>query len=392
MIQDTTYNQYLKEILELKGEILFATIGDAVGIEKFKSSLREFLEENKFRQTAYSEIENLLKSKYNYELTPVISEWYSNNELPAYYLTNFDNYMLIDGNREKYQVKFNITNPTSTKGFVKIKFDPRRGGERMGRFGRRTSGEQEESILEKTLMIDSNQTIKVGVLLDEQPGRLSLNTLVSQNLPLQQEFNFEEFEEKKKAVPFEGEQILDQIVSYDNPEEIIVDNEDEGFETTKSESTSWLKNILNINNEDDRKYIGLRFWDIPNNWHATIVSESYGKFVHSVHFTNTGEGEVKAIWNTKIPSSGYYDVYTHIVNPRIGFGRRHRSSENSENSYIVYHDDGSDEVSFDIKKSDAGWNLIGSYYFSEGETKVELTNKAEGRAVFADAVKWVSRD
>lgn len=392
IIQDTTYNQYLKEILELKGEILFTTIENAVGIVKLKPSLREFLGENKFRQTDYGEFENLLKNKYNFELTPVISEWYSNNELPAYYLTNFDNYMLIDENREKYQVKFNITNPTNTKGFVKIKFDPRRGGERMGRFGRNRSGEQDESILEKTLMIDSNQTIKVGVLLDEQPGRLSLNTLVSQNLPLQQEFNFEEFEEKKKAVSFEGEQILDQIVSYSNPDEIIVDNEDEGFETTKSESTSWLKNILNIDNEEDQKYIGLRFWDIPNNWHATIVSEAYGKFVHSVHFTKTGEGEVKAIWNTKIASSGYYDVYTHIVKPRIGSGRRRRSSEDSENSYVVYHDDGSDEVSFDIKNSDDGWNLIGSYYFSEGETKVELTNKAKGIAVFADAVKWVSRD
>ena len=262
----------------------------------------------------------------------------------------------------------------------------------MGRFGRRSSSEQDETIHEKTLMIDSNQTIKVGVLLDEQPGRLSLNTLVSQNLPLQQEFNFEEFEEKKKAVSFEGEQIVDQIVSYSNPDEIIVDNEDEGFETTKSESTSWLKNILNIDNEEDQKYIGLRFWDIPNNWHATIVSESYGKFVHSVHVTKTGEGEVKAIWNTKIPNSGYYDVSTHIVKPRIESGRRRRSSEESENSYVVYHDDGSDEVSFDIKNSDVGWNLIGSYYFSEGETKVELTNKAKGRAVYADAVKWVSRD
>ena len=392
MIQDTIFNQYLKEILELKGEILFATMEDAVESETLKSSLFEFLGENKFRQTNYSEIETLLKSKYNYELTPLISDWYSSKDLPAYYVTNFDNYMLIDGDREKYQVKFSITNPTSTKGFVKIKFDPRSGGERMGRFGRSGSGEQDESILEKRLMIDSNQTIKVGVLLDEQPGRLSINTLVSQNLPLQQEFNFEEFEEKKKAVSFEGEQILDQIVSYNDPEEIIVDNEDEGFETTKSESTSWLKNILNINNEENQKYLGLRFWDIPNNWHATIVSESYGKFVHSVHFTKTGEGEVKAIWNTKIPSSGYYDVYTHIVNPRIGFGRRRNSSEESENSYVVYHDDGNDEVSFNIKNSDAGWNLIGSYYFSEGETKVELSNKAKGRAVFADAIKWVSRD
>lgn len=391
IIQDTTYNQYLKEILELKGEILFTTMEHAIGSEIMKSTLIEFFEENKFRQINYSEIETLLKNKYNYEVTPVISEWFNNKELPAYYVTNFDNYMLIDNDREKYQVKFSITNPTSTRGFVKIKFDPRRGGQRMGRFGRSMSGEQDETILEKTILIDSNQTIKVGVLLDEQPGRLSLNTLVSQNLPLQQEFNFEEFEEKKKAVPFEGEQILEQIVSYDNPEEIIVDNEDEGFETTKSENKSWLKNILGINTDEEQEYIGIRFWDIPNNWQASIVSESYGKFVHSVHFTRAGEGEVKAIWNTIIPSNGYYDVYAHIVKPR-GTGRRGRSSQDSENSYVVYHDDGSDEVSFDIKNSDVGWNLIGSYYFSEGEAKVELTNKAEGRAVFADAVKWAERD
>ncbi|MCK5456058.1 MAG: hypothetical protein KAI45_02960, partial [Melioribacteraceae bacterium] len=66
IIQDTTYNRYLKEILELKGEFLFTTIGNEIGSEILKSNLIEYLGQNKFRQTNYREIENLLKKKFNY--------------------------------------------------------------------------------------------------------------------------------------------------------------------------------------------------------------------------------------------------------------------------------------------------------------------------------------
>ena len=48
-----------------------------------------------------------------------------------------------------------------------------------------------------------------------------------------------------------------------------------------------------------------------------------------------------------------------------------------------------DEVSVDFVKAEMGWNLLGSYYFSQGKAKVEITDKTNGNLVVADAVKWV---
>ena len=56
---------------------------------------------------------------------------------------------------------------------------------------------------------------------------------------------------------------------------------------------------------------------------------------------------------------------------------------------IVYHDDGTDEVTLSVADSEDNWNFLGTYYISEGTAKVEMTDESKGRVVFADAVKWV---
>ncbi len=63
-----------------------------------------------------------------------------------------------------------------------------------------------------------------------------------------------------------------------------------------------------------------------------------------------------------------------------------------EYHYIINHDDGAEEISLDYFNSGGGWVLLGSFYFSAGEAKVSLTNKAETGIIYADAIKWVERN
>ena len=44
-----------------------------------------------------------------------------------------------------------------------------------------------------------------------------------------------------------------------------------------------------------------------------------------------------------------------------------------------------------MEEAKEGWTYLGTYYFSEGATKVELTDKSKGKIVYADAVKWVKQ-
>jgi hypothetical protein len=58
-------------------------------------------------------------------------------------------------------------------------------------------------------------------------------------------------------------------------------------------------------------------------------------------------------------------------------------------NYLVYHDAGMDKITLDADDAEEGWNFLGSWYFSAGEAKVQLTDQSNGRVVIADAIKWV---
>ena len=60
--------------------------------------------------------------------------------------------------------------------------------------------------------------------------------------------------------------------------------------------------------------------------------------------------------------------------------------------YIIYHDEGSDEITVDFENAEPGWNNLGRYYLSRDSAKVELTNQSSGRIVIGDAIRWVKAD
>jgi hypothetical protein len=385
---DTVNSRYMKELLKVKSRYLFTAIENEIGKTELKQLIVNVLNQNKYENITFDFLNNELINNYNLDMQTFVDHWYKNTELPGYFVSKVSTAKIIDRQRERYQVIFNITNPESIDGYVNLTFNPRRGqrGGR-GRFGR--GPENEEPLLERIVFVAAGTTKKIGIVLDESPGNLTINTLLSKNLPLQLEYNFDEFEEKKKAVPFDGEQQLDEMDKFGNVNEIIVDNEDPGFEITNPEQTSWLKKVLNFEDDDEDKYTGIRWWRAPRDWRAAIQSEAYGKFIHSVHFTRAGDGNIKVTWNADIKQSGYYDVYCNTVKPQFQFRRRDVGEE--EYHYMISHDDGSEEVILENENAEQGWNMLGSFYFSDGPAKVELTNESPDGIILADAVKWVLR-
>ena len=64
-----------------------------------------------------------------------------------------------------------------------------------------------------------------------------------------------------------------------------------------------------------------------------------------------------------------------------------------EYSLKVQYDNDEDKASVNLERASEGWNLVGTYYFSEDTIKVVLTNQiANIRMVTADAVKIVKRE
>jgi len=180
--------------------------------------------------------------------------------------------------------------------------------------------------------------------------------------------------------------------------EYVVDNEDVGFEITTAIKENWLRRtLLGLFGLDDtgERYVGMRPWDLPSSWRVTTDQSFYGTFVRSGHFKKSGEGKSKVAWTADLGEAGDYDVYYYFEGSSGMSGHfrrnRNRPQEQGKRFFLIYHDDGVDDLVLELDVAEEGWNYLGTYRFSAGDNRIELADKNEIGPVTADAVKWVKR-
>jgi len=372
------------DAIRMKGAHLFTMLQSKIGADAFNDLLTRILERSRFHRFDVEHFIEALKSEYQLDFEPYIESVYHSSSLPGFIIDGIESYQVLDNERIRFQVRFIVSNTEPVDGLILVAISTMdRGRPRLFRMG------SDETELERLIGVQANQTKEIGFVLDDTPRIMSVNTLVSRNLPSTLDISFEDLELDEKTVPFEGERILDNPITTSAQHEIVIDNEDPEFEILNPPSTGFLRNILRRSSrEDQEKYVGIRAWRVSRRWLATIHSDFYGKYVRSAHYTKAGKGDTKVAWNADIHESGYYDLYCFTSKVRSPWGRR-RGSDFGHYHYLVHHDDGVDDASLDINNAQEGWNFLGTYYLSAGTTKVELTNESTGRLVFADAVKWV---
>lgn len=388
ILNDPEQKKIVDNVIQLKGSALFSIIKRRTEGETFEDFLYEFLNQTKFKTTGIKDFNDALLQRFGIDLIPYMENWFSSKELPAFLIGNVDAVNVLDGDQMKTMVKFKISNTEKTEGIVSVNF--RLGGGAGGRFG--GMGGSAETI-SKLIHLEGNQTKEVSLLLNGTPRGAEINTFTSKNIPSEIRFSLDNVEEDKKAVPFEGEKIVDVPVRIAEDNEIIVDNEDPDFTVSMEKETSLLRRLLAEDNENVSRYSGFSRWRVPRNWTLTTNSAFYGAYIRSAYYIRSGTGDQKVTWKVPVKGNGYYDVYVYIFkDTRGGYGgRRGGDGEKGEYTYIVHHDDGEEVATIDIKSADAGWNHLGAYYFSPDTAVIEMTNKSEARMVVADAVKLIKQ-
>jgi hypothetical protein len=359
---------------------------ERIGGDEFRAYLADFLSRNRFSVVDAANLMEEIKGRYGFDLEPFIDRWYRGRELPSYLMGEVAAYQVMDGDRTRFQVKFAASNTSPVDGFLRVTL--RAGGRQ--RF--RMMGSMDEASTERIISLRGNQNKECGIILDFKPRMMLVSTLVSQNIPVVLHTNFAEFDLNERERPFDGERVLETPLRVAEPNEIVVDNEDDGFEAGGKTTHGFLGlRFRQRAARDDEKYEGIQFWNIPSNrWVPTTHSDFYGAYVRSALYTKAGDGKTPASWKASIPESGTYEVYYYVSKIRRPWGRG--SNEKLGQYHLeITHDDGTDEVALDIDEADAGWNYLGTYYLSSGEASVRLTNESSGQIVIADAVKWVKR-
>ncbi|RKD92815.1 golvesin C-terminal-like domain-containing protein [Mangrovibacterium diazotrophicum] len=381
LLKDPEQKQIIDNVIQLKGTSLFSIIKRKAGDDAFEDFLYSYLNRVKFGNASIEDFNDEVKSRFDIDLIPYMKDWFSSKELPAFLVGNVSAVNVLDGDQLKTMVKFKISNTEETEGIVSVEF---RIGGGFGP-GSRSSTDN----ITKLVHLDGNQTKEVSFLLAGTPRGGTINTLVSRNLPSEIRLPLDNIQEDPKAIPFEGEKVVDIPVRVAEDNEIILDNEDPGFKVSDNTETSLLKKLLTKDDVTTEKYSGMNNWQPPRSWTLTTNSSFYGTYVRSAYYIRSGSGDQIATWNIPITEAGFYDVYAYIAKmQRRGPGR---NDNPGEYHYTVHHDDGDEAAIVDIKTADDGWNHLGAFYFSPDTAIVELSNENSGRTVIADAVKLVKQ-
>lgn len=433
-------NDTIRTILTVKGDYFFNLLRSKAGIEEFKTWFQKYIDDHRFQRVNIMTFDNDFKEKFGFEFFPYLEKWFNGREQPGFIFDNIVANEIVVGDRSRYQVTFTASNPEAVGGLFNISFRTGGPGGRGGAgamntmvFVQRGGGGggggpvqismqgrgMEASDVSKIVFLGPKEAKKIGIVLDQQPRAMMINTLYAKNIPGEITEPIEEIIKlKDKSKFFEGEETLQALPGFTEPGEIIVDNEDSGFVKSKHSSTNPLKRILGIHNITGESYQQITYFNIPEYWQPVVQTTYHGKYVLSAVYTRGGTGDKTVTWTTLLTKPGYYDIYTYIgktvdrmrirsggpvmgggpgMGPGGGPGQGGGGSMMAQQAespfkdlhFKVYHDDGVEEITIDYENAEGGWNKLGSYYLSPDTAKVVLSNLSSGRAVIGDAVRWV---
>jgi ABC-type transport system involved in multi-copper enzyme maturation permease subunit len=382
--------------LAAKGQYLLSYLEANVGAAQFGRQITEFLDRRRFHDIADSEFIDFAESLTEYAPAALIDAWYNDTLLPGYLIDNIESYDVIDDEYTRTQLKFNLTNPTAVAGVIKIDIRYRRP---ETNFGPRGMGGQNQSDYTQLVLGPAESMLELGLVLDQPPAEMTIETFASRNIPSVVNIPFREQKLRRYEIPFEGTRVTplaETTAKLTN--EYLVDNEDAGFAVLSATRENWFRrtllNLFNSAGRDDR-YQDVHFWDPPNNWVLTTNQDFYGAFVHSGYCKQTGDGQSRVAWTAELDDAGDYDIYYYFEGafegPRWFRQQRGGTDNDGQKNFLVYHDDGVEELPFDLNGAEQGWNYLGTYRLAGGKNRIELSDKDETDFVTADAVKWVRR-
>ena len=263
----------------------------------------------------------------------------------------------------------------------------------------------EASDISKIILLEPGASKKIRSILDAQPRAMLINTLFAKNIPGQINLPVNEIKKiKNKGTVYKDEETFVPLPPITSPGDMIVDNEDPGFDAGRFEAVSPLKKMLGIRSIRTNNYEQIYEYWAPERWTPVVKSTYYGSYVLSSVYARSGTGDRSVTWTTKITDPGYYDIYCFIgktgerTNVQSGTGLQPPAQTEQGNKpykdlhYKIYYDEGVEEITVDFENAEPGWNNLGRYYLSHDSAKVEMTNKSSGRIVLADAIKWMKAD
>ena len=393
-------------LINQTGSFIISALKNRVGMGDFDYFFYYYLEDHAFSEITFEQFSRDFYREFGVEVAPYLEVMNAGGEMPLFMISEPEYLQTRDDIGDVYLVKFRITNVGNARGLVDFNF--RIMGQ--GGFGGGGGMSEERRLYE----VDPGRTKDVQVVLYDRPMMMTINTLISGNIPSSYNHFLRSASEVTTSEQDEYERDSEHPVSFRYKDEYVVDNEDEGFSSYSVSRESKLKQWVDSRKEKDDGllYESLNEWWTPSRWTPVAHSAYYGEIVRSAMAIRRGDGTNHVTWSTRLPEKGFYDVYVYIPvsamyqrpsrreqgggqggqaqGPGGGFGPEF-ADKGTDYRYIISSSEGTEEVAYELNNPEDGWNRLGSFHFPADSVSIRLSNQTDGRRVIADAVKWVRR-
>lgn len=397
-------------LINQTGSFVISALKNRVGMSEFDNFFYYYLEDHAFSEITFEQFSRDFYDDFGVEIAPYLEVINAGGEMPTFLISEPDYLQTRDDIGDVYLVKFKISNVGNATGLVDFNF--RIMGQ--GGFGGGGGMSEEKRLYE----VNAHETKDIQVVLYDRPMMMTINTLISGNIPSSYNNFLRSAQELTTTNLDEYERISDQPVSLKYKDEYVVDNEDAGFSTYSISMESKLKQYIDSRKQEDEGllYQSLNEWWTPSRWTPVAHSAYYGEAVRSAVAIRKGDGTNHVTWSTSLPEKGFYDLYVYIPvgamskrpsrreqgnggqggqggqpqERRGGFGPEF-ADKGTDYHYTISSSEGVEEIMFKLNQPEDGWNRLGSYHFPADSVSIRLSNQTDGRRVIADAVKWVKK-
>jgi ABC-type transport system involved in multi-copper enzyme maturation permease subunit len=387
LLSDAEHRDLMNNIVGLKAAQLFAPAELNLGVSAFRDSLYLILKENTFNNIQLETILDTLGKISETDILSSMPAWNNPVRLPFYNIGEPELIHVNDRGQDFFVLNIVISNKSGYDGIIQMNLNVPLNGQ-----------DENDSRANRKVQILAHQSKQLTSIWENTPGDLTINTMISGNLPgiIRQQTNKAIQNENRRLSEQEADIILPNDFSDNVLDEVIVDNEDSTlFSLSKKPIIGLLPKWLEEAEGIQSKYSGAPSWNPPLQWIATTNSGYYGKYIRSayvVRSTGSRGGNQTATWKIPVPANGHYELYYHVFKDDRDGGRdRWRIDEAEYKFKVAYGEDIEDAYIRIGKATNTGWEQVGVYYFASDTVSVTLSNECRLSSVIADAVKIVRR-
>ncbi|MDR0766242.1 MAG: hypothetical protein LBF09_04825, partial [Odoribacteraceae bacterium] len=328
-----------------------------------------------FRQLEFDDFNRACVERFGVDWKEILPAWYTDPRLPTFVIKDFSVAPVedVEGNTLPLKrVFFRVYNDSEVDGIISV----------IAQFPNRTL-----ETMFRNYSIPRAEGREVALVVDELASFFFLKMDLSRNIPWMHSF----IAIARNLAP-PSRDTASYVARVDPgyfstpPGEIIVDNEDEGFQVHDASSDRWFSSSLKKNT----LYTNF-FTDISRGaWRTFFTSEAYGRSCVTAVVKRAGSGKAHAEWKTTITEAGEYELFAYIVPVTNGTP----GPATYRQYYTVTHAGGTEEVFVDYADAfllPGKWFSLGRFTLQQGECKVILSDRGDKtiQVIYADAVKWI---